>query len=226
MVIFLFVIACDSGIDDLGETVADDLNDGLLGNEVVDLPNEDEEASSTEESDANDEDAEAIPGKMLAKVNKNDFLSENKNKTKFLEEIIFVSANISTKDGFNYLAVRGIQILRLEPSKGLSIGLNILYLDIDNLNSGTIYNTVQNENNLFAESVSGSIVDNNEEIRAESLVTDKTKEISLKITEIDFERNVISGEFHFLAVDEETGDEYMVTDGVFTDVPLATEEYP
>ncbi|WP_209405381.1 hypothetical protein [Pseudozobellia sp. WGM2] len=207
----------------------------VFGEEIVDSKSDDHDQESegeenqndssneeTDESD-NDEDEVTVTGKMTAKINGEDFETNNYEATDLISEIIQVKAVIEnypdTEYVFFYLI--GFKITRYKPEKGFTISLFISFLDLDKFLVGTEYSTIHDQDNLFDEGIQGSVNHYDEENwGVEPLMTDTNEEVYLKINKIDYDKQIISGIFNYTAIDEETGLEYLVTEGIFTDIPL------
>lgn len=210
----------------------------VFGEEIVDSKSDDPNLESgeenqddssneeTDESNNDDDDESTVTGKMTAKINGEDFETNNYEATDLISEIIQVKAVIENYPDTEYVFFHliGFKFTRYKPEKGFTISLNISFLDLDKFLVGAEYSTIYNQDNLFVEGIKGSVNHYDEENwGVEPLMTDTNEEVYLKINKIDYDQQIISGLFNYTAIDQETGSEYIVTEGVFTDIPLQIE---
>ena len=154
--------------------------------------------------------AENRYGSLTATVNGEEF------KTPDLED--FVGAEIDVSDGFFSISIVGADI-RLGLNRVQAITLAILGPDFDSVQEGSTY-TKQFDGLSLDEAAFGIYAQNiaGEDGQDEGEGT-VSQEIFIKILKLDENLKRISGEFNFRGTDEETGNSYNVTDGVFSNVP-------
>ncbi|MEM9001845.1 MAG: hypothetical protein AAGB24_16420 [Bacteroidota bacterium] len=160
-----------------------------------------EDIAEDMDDDSQDND-EALEGQSLtAKVNGVDF-----NNGEGL-----IAGAFTEESGFYVIAIVAGEII--DDNNVKAIGLAVSGFDFDTLEAGKEWTVVENETNF--ESAIGSYGEG-ETINDQD--TDETLDIFVRITSIDKENRLISGEFTFIALDEDTNMEYVVTDGRFTDI--------
>lgn len=131
-------------------------------------------------------------------------------------------------DKVEITTVSGIYIIAL--SAGDAEGVNKLKglvlvasgLDFNSLNNGKTWNQVGNSGEIDRAAAAYSEDDGNGE--ENDFDTELTKEVYIKITSIDKNKKIISGEFSFTAVDEDTSKEYQATNGKFIEIPYILTE--
>ncbi len=138
---------------------------------------------------------------FTAKVNGADF-GANKD---------YVEATITVQSGIYAVAIAGGDLTGLQTGKVIGIGFG--GSDYDDLQAGSTWDSP--EANLGAEG--GYKEDNNSENGTEINAGD-VESIFIKVTAIDKVNHSISGEFNFVATDEDTGKQYTITNGKFTDI--------
>lgn len=197
VLLLLVNIGCTTeGIDTpLDNLIKDEIKDDQTGHESQDGEEEEEE--------------QEINAYLTAKINGNDF------KTSTVLQQYLAGASVSINEDWYGIGVVGFDI-QLDIRKPRSIYLFMYGEDFNELKVGTSFTTVTNiaipENGgafaLYSEDLDTEVEDN-------EFSTEKVESISIKITALDKENNLISGEFSFTAVDEDTNKKYTVTDGKF-----------
>lgn len=188
---------CDSHpINDLAEDLAEDF-------EEVDTE-EEKEAEEEEE----EEEAKEIIGVMTAKVNEKKFTTP--------ELLELAGAGVSINKGYYLLQISGFDV-ELGLKKAQHIVLSVFGKDFNSLEPGTEWNTVVEDVlaggalAAYSENIATDDDDNT------SSTLDTLEKVYIKITSIDHEKQLLSGEFSFSGKNEETGKTYVVTDGTFKD---------
>ena len=97
-----------------------------------------------------------------------------------------------------------------------AVGIAFGGFDFSNVTAGSEFKGISNEEgNPFALGTY-QLERDIDEINASS---ENTSSATIRITAINREQRLISGEFSFTATDEETNESYNVTNGVFTNIP-------
>ncbi len=149
-------------------------------------------------------------GDFTAKVNGDNFSAE---KAAIVAKI---DTNINQSNLY-YIGIAAGDIVSTEKVKG--IGLVMVGSDFDQLSAGETFDEVS-ENDTegggagYSEDLGTSDV---------NIDTDLIESVFIKITAIDKDKKLISGEFNFVVLDEDTNKKYTVTNGKFTDIPYLLE---
>lgn len=94
--------------------------------------------------------------------------------------------------------------------------------DFSTLISGETWNEVGSNDEVNKARAAYSEDDGNSEVN--DFETEITEAIYLKITSIDKDKKIISGEFTFTVVDEDKGKKYKATNGKFKEIPYSLNE--
>lgn len=128
----------------------------------------------------------------------------------------FIGASIAEQSGFYAIALFGLEIVSSNNAKGIALAM--AGFDFDTVIAGKEWTMVQSDNGL---EIAGGGYTEGDIANGENddIDTEETTEVFIRITSIDKENRIISGEFSFISSDEDTGTIYNVTDGVFTNIP-------
>ncbi|MBU3026930.1 hypothetical protein Q4603_16330 [Zobellia galactanivorans] len=188
-------VGCDNHpINELTEDLADEF-------EAVDTGKENEKEEEEEE-----EEVKEIIGTMTAKVNESNFATPD-----FLE---LTGAGVSINKGYYFLQISGFDV-ELGLKKAQYILLSIFGKDFNSVKSGSEWNTIVED-----VLVGGALAAYSENIDTDdndntSSTLDVLEKVYIKITSIDHEKQLLSGEFSFSGKNKDTGKTYVVTDGTF-----------
>jgi len=141
-------------------------------------------------------------GKITATINGNQFKSVAE----------YDRIEITTVTGYYVIILGAGDAEGVKKLKGLAIGM--VGEGYSTLSTGTSWNKVGSDSEINTAEAGYSEDDGSNDFE-----TDKTESIYVNITSIDKDKKIISGEFNFTAVDEDTGKEYKATNGKFTNVP-------
>ncbi|OWW23784.1 hypothetical protein B4Q04_18720 [Zobellia sp. OII3] len=186
-------VGCDNHpINELTEDLADEF-------EAVDTGKENEKEEEEEE-------VQEIIGTMTAKVNESNFATPD-----FLE---LTGAGVSINKGYYFLQISGFDV-ELGLKKAQYILLSIFGKDFNSVKSGSEWNTIVED-----VLVGGALAAYSENIDTDdndntSSTLDVLEKVYIKITSIDHEKQLLSGEFSFSGKNKDTGKTYVVTDGTF-----------
>ncbi|CAZ94632.1 hypothetical protein [Zobellia galactanivorans] len=189
-------VGCDNHpINELTEDLADEF-------EAVDTGKENEK----EEEEEKEEEVKEIIGTMTAKVNESNFATPD-----FLE---LTGAGVSINKGYYFLQISGFDV-ELGLKKAQYILLSIFGKDFNSVKSGSEWNTIVED-----VLVGGALAAYSENIDTDdndntSSTLDVLEKVYIKITSIDHEKQLLSGEFSFSGKNKDTGKTYVVTDGTF-----------
>ncbi len=145
---------------------------------------------------------------VTAKINGKDFGAPKElvsAKIQLISNVYVISIGAGDADGINLI-------------KGIILATS--GLDFDTLKAGKTWSSVSTDPNNIAEAGYTEDDRNNE---VNDFETEITEDIFIKITAIDKEKKLISGEFNFVVVDEDTNKKYTATNGKFTDIPYLLE---
>ncbi|HBK71502.1 MAG TPA: hypothetical protein DDZ39_07610 [Flavobacteriaceae bacterium] len=143
-------------------------------------------------------------GDFTAKVNGKNFNADN--------AAIATEITIHSISGIYSIGMIAADVINVGTKK--AIALVMIGSDFDQLVAGkTFTEIIKNEIEGGGGGYSEDITNNNVDIG-----TDIVESIFIKITTIDKENKLISGEFNFIAIDEDTNKKYTVTDGKFKDI--------
>lgn len=156
-------------------------------------------------------------GSITAKVNGVNFATSNVKE--------FLIASVSISEEFYIITIVGVDA-QSGTKNAKVMGLYMLGQDFNNVDTGKTYDTVLED--LF---VDGALAAYHENIDSDDDDSDDSffgpneiEEIFIKITALDREKKIISGEFNFKGTNEETGVFYEVTNGKFTDIAYEFHE--
>ncbi|MDO6518886.1 hypothetical protein [Zobellia uliginosa] len=190
---------CDSHpINDLAEDLAEDF-------EEVDTKKEKE---AEEEEEEEEDETKEIIRVMTAKVNEKKFTTP--------ELLELTGAGVSINKGYYFLQISGFDV-ELGLKKAQYIVISAFGKDFNSLKPGTEWNTVVEDvlaggaHAAYSENIATDDDDNT------SSTLDVLEKVYIKITSIDHEKQLLSGEFSFSGKNEDTGKTYVVTDGTFKD---------
>lgn len=100
------------------------------------------------------------------------------------------------------------------------IGLVMIGSNFDQLSAGSTFDKIrENDTEGGSAEYSEALGSNDEDVDADTI-----ENIFIKITTIDKDKKLISGEFNFVAIDEDTNKKYTVTDGQFKNIPYKLNE--
>ena len=160
---------------------------------------------------------EEVIGDLTAKVN-----GENFKALKIKE---FIIGSITTSEELYVITIAAVDI-ESGAKNAKAMGLYMIGQDFNRVGEGKIYNTVVND--LFTE---GALAGYYNDINSEDDDSDDSffgpeeiKEIYIKITALDREKQLISGEFNFKGSNKETEVLYVISDGEFTNIAYKFHE--
>ena len=180
-----------------------------------DLSDEFEEIDKKQEEQKEEEEAEEIFGIMTAKVNKKPFITPN-----FLK---MVRAGVSINMDYYTIQIYGFDV-ELGLRKAQYIILLIFGKDFDSIKPGTEWNTIVKDYLEGGATAAYSENRDSENNTETSSSIDELEKVHIKITSIDHEKQLLSGEFSFSGKNEDTGKTYVVTDGTFKDFQYTITE--
>ncbi|MCF6349201.1 MAG: hypothetical protein L3J20_13040 [Flavobacteriaceae bacterium] len=147
---------------------------------------------------------------FTAKVNGDDFRT---NKVGINAKI---DVNID-QSGIYFIAIAAADITNTNNVKG--IGLLMVGSDFDQLSAGETFDKAsKNDTEGGGAGYSEDLGTSDVEVDA-----DLIESIFIKITALDKDKKLISGEFNFVVVDEDTNKKYTITDGKFTNIVYQLE---
>jgi len=164
------------------------------------------------QEDLEEENNEVI-GSLTAKINGNEFTASR---------LIIgptLAGNVTITDNGYFLNIVGIDP-QISLNKQRGIGLHISGFNFDEIVAGATFNTpnIYSIAGLEPGAFAIYIEDDNTEDDNDGIVTEEIREISIEITSIDREKQLISGRFSFDAKKEEENFIYKVTEGIFTNI--------
>ncbi|MBM1107919.1 hypothetical protein JQC67_17320 [Aurantibacter crassamenti] len=170
------------------------------------------DADEDNEGESNEDTEEQIIPSFTAQINDSEF-----------EATLLISQSLTgariSNHSFGYaLAITGQYVAQDLKSSKL-IWLFAYGTDFNELKAGSEFNNVTSiilPQSPGAYAIYGE--DPNSDIEDDNYGTSTVEEISIKITGIDREKMLISGEFNFIAVNDDTSQKYKITEGVFTDL--------
>ncbi|SDM82608.1 hypothetical protein [Kriegella aquimaris] len=182
--------------------------DNLVKDEVKD----DQLDNGNDGENEDDKGEQEINSSLTAKVNGNDF------KTTTVLQQYIAGASVSVNENFYGIGVIALDV-KLDIRKPRSIYLFMYGEDFNALKAGTSFTTVTNivipENGgafaIYSE-------DPDTKVEDDEISTEIVESISIKITALDKVNYLISGEFSYTAIDEDTNKKYIITDGKFEDM--------
>lgn len=119
--------------------------------------------------------------------------------------------------GFYSIGMVAGDIVSTEKAK--VIGLAMVGPNFDQLSAGKTFDEIsENDTEGGGAGYSEDLGSNNDDIE-----TDIIESVFIKITAIDKDKKLISGEFNFVAIDEDKNKKYTVTNGQFTNIPYQIE---
>ena len=215
----LFLLGCSSStLDDSAETMTDN-----LGNSVMeDIGNENETPQQSGTDNEEQEGMQIEMGSVTAKVNGEDFETWKTDDPlqylalKIYEPVAevglyFPSDLVGEIDG-HFINIKAYDLKQgKKVAKLIMLGV-IGTEDFESLSEGKTYGR-DSAGADYAEDL-----DTTDDIEAERIT--ENEEVNVKITAIDHEKLLISGEFDFKGSNTETGKTYTVTDGIFINVPI------
>ncbi len=136
------------------------------------------------------------------------------NGTDFGTSIANVSAQITVNSGVYAIALGAGDAEGISKLKAIALAMS--GFDFESLEAGRTWNTMEDEQGNAGAGYEEDIAGNE---TGDDVSTDTTTEIFIRITAIDKEAKLISGEFNFVAIDEDNGITYNVTDGKFESIP-------
>ncbi|GEM_PF-7068227 len=145
---------------------------------------------------------------FTAKVNGENFRAD--------KEAVTVKISVIQAEYYSIALVAG-DILNTTNAK--AIGLAMVGPNFDQLSAGKTFDKVsENDTEGGGAGYSEELGSNNDDIE-----TDFIESVFIKITAIDKDKKLISGEFNFVAIDQDKNKKYTVTDGKFKDIPYKLE---
>jgi hypothetical protein len=192
----------ENAIEDLTDANADDDTD----------TDENDENDNDDAGDDNDDDTEKPVPSVTAKINDVEF-----EATTLISQSL-TGAQVSMQPFGFALSVTGQYIAQdLKSIKLMSI--SIYGTDFDELNADSAFNILTN---IAVPQAPGAFAlyseDPNVDLDDDEIGFFATEEIYVKITAIDKSSQLVSGEFNFVGIDDDTGERYEITDGVFTNL--------
>ncbi len=159
-------------------------------------------------------------GFVIANVNGKSFKTPNEDL--LLDNLgKFAGASINLLSNLYIITISAIDV-----QDGLgqpkNIGLVIIDTDFNTLEVGKVFNTVAL--NIATPGAGAWYLENSEFDTDETLFKEGLQEIVIKITALDRENKLISGEFSFERLEPETNTHYSITDGKFTNLPYKLKE--
>lgn len=150
---------------------------------------------------------------LFAKVNGESFLAK--------EEFIDATFTQEGNDEYEFTLIAA-EFDEITTINSRVVSLLVFGEGFDDLSDGTQFSGL----NIFTGTGAIGIffIYQNSVITEESISLIGNNSASLKITAIDKTKQVISGEFSFTAENEDSGEQYTVTDGVFRDIKYKLEE--
>lgn len=149
-------------------------------------------------------------GDFTAKVNGDNFSAEK------AAIAVKINTNINQSGLYSIAMIAG-DIVSTEKAK--VIGLVMVGPDFNQLSAGKIFEEIsENDTEGGGAGYSEDLGSNNDDIE-----TDIIESVFIKITSIDKDEKLISGEFNFVAIDEDKNKKYTVTNGQFTNIPYQIE---
>ncbi len=144
-------------------------------------------------------------------------------KTPNLED--FARASISTSPTLYVVAISAIDI-----QEGITnakvIALVIYGTDFNDFKVGAVFDEKSEDfiSNGAGAGYAANSTNDNEDDDVGVFDNDELDEIYIKITGLDMEKQLFSGEFSFKGTNVDTNTEFNITDGVFTDIPFELQE--
>ena len=186
-----------------------------IENTIEDLvdANNDDEMDNEDKDDDNDNDDDDQPiTTFAASINETEFIAS----TLLSQSLTGAAVNIGNA---GYTMVITGQYLSQDLKSTQIIIIYAFGVDFDELAANTEFNIVSN---ILGTEVPGAFAiyggDPDTENDGDNFGTEVLEEIRVKITAIDKEKRLLSGEFSFVVLDEDTNQEYKVTDGVFSNL--------
>lgn len=230
-IVFLIPLSCSES------AITDPIED-VLGIDIDEPEEEENDTTSTDSDSGNETDEDEAPeeeeeeetlpiGRMTAKINGEDFETYNFDENSLFAELPRTQATLGfNNETYNFtLWVYGSTLL-IDGSDSRTITLFAFGRSLDELTKDKVFifkedSSWLTEDGYYNDYLIGGYTKSNSS-DDEELEVDGTEllEGSLKITKIDLDKNLISGEFYFTSLDGETSLEYKVTEGFFTDIPL------
>ncbi|MBG50261.1 MAG: hypothetical protein CML05_18405 [Pseudozobellia sp.] len=210
--VFLVLLILSCSKSEVEEHLQEVFGEEVITSDEDENLQDDNDSDNDDSSDNNDSNSENL-GVITAKVNGTDFHTPEMEGFRF--------GSLDRQDQLYYLAIGGFDI-----SGGFADAKYIyLYLigdDFDELKAGKSWNTTITD--LTAEGAWGAYIEDanseNEDDAEVAIALDDTQEIAVHITAFDFETQLISGEFSFTGTDEDSNNNYQITDGKFTNISL------
>lgn len=159
------------------------------------------------------EEEENILGSLTAKVNETDF-----NATRSIVGP-YLGASVSILDNGYLLNIFAVD-LQLSANRAQTIVLYVAGFDFDTLKADSKFDSPNPFSIVGLEPGAYAIYaeDLNTDDEVDGEGTHTIEGLSIKITAIDLEKQLISGEFSFNGTAEDTTTMFEITDGIFTDV--------
>ncbi len=170
--------------------------------------------SCSSESNGGDENNQNRGTLLTAQINGQSYASDDQN----------VSATLFLSDSFSQFVIAG-SYLDSEVGSAVSegIGIGFTFENLDQLSPGAIWDSLENQG---FRTVVGSYSFGAATLSSADVVLADSNQAGgyaiFEITALNTETNTISGDFSFLAIDEDTGQEYLVTQGKINEVPYTT----
>ncbi len=157
---------------------------------------------------------------VIEQVTDGDDFTAKVNGKDFRTNEVGVSAKIDVninQSGIYIIGIAAADITNTTNKKG--IGLLMVGSDFDQLSAGKTFDKVSEDDKEgggagYSEDLGTSGVE---------VDADLIESIFIKITAIDKDKNLISGEFDFVVVDEDTNKKYTITNGKFTNIVYRLE---
>ena len=227
----LIISSCSkSTIEDIGEIIADDLNNGPLGTDIIEQDEDLENQENEEEVEVEDSEMETY-GSLTAKINGEEFRNWAQDDNAFFGSSLLDPKDFEPKAQVQFFNIPeiadseelyNITIYAYDFDEGISkakiIFLFLAGKNFESLAAGHTYESIIDTQ--YEGASAGYAVDVNTNDETEGDSTDEIEEIYVKITSINHDKKLISGEFNFKGKNTDTGTFYVITNGVFTDLPM------
>jgi len=138
------------------------------------------------------------------------------NNMDFDAESDFIDANVTIQSGFYVISIAAGD--PLDQNNAQAIALGMFGTDFDSLESGQQWNVIPDNQNQFMDVAVGGYAFGIATDQITDTGTTDVTQINVRLTCIDRDRRLISGEFNFVALEEETNTTFTVTNGVFTNI--------
>ncbi len=150
----------------------------------------------------NDQVNPGTPGSITCKINGDDFSAV----------FPFTTGTLSNATGFFTLGVGGVDFFE---NDSVGVVLAVTGSNFDNLEAGDVFTGTPT--NLLELAVGGVVVRRGNVVE-EDATSGETQIITITITKIDRSEELVSGTFSFQAEDPDSGVNFTVSDGVFSDI--------